>query len=171
VTMAYGRHSGMKVRIARFQNCYGPEGTWRGGREKAPAAICRKVAMAEDGGTIPVWGDGTAIRAYTYVDDLVEGVYMLMQSDLKGADHHRRRRVRDGGRAGADGDQCFGAGEIHVEHVEGPVGVQARNFDKSRIQSLGWEAKTSLKEGIGRTYPWIGETGGGMAATEGELNQ
>jgi len=84
VTMAYGRHSGMKVRIARFQNCYGPEGTWRGGREKAPAAICRKVAMAEDGGTIPVWGDGTAIRAYTYVDDLVEGVYMLMHSDLEG---------------------------------------------------------------------------------------
>lgn len=74
----------MNVRIARFQNCYGPEGTWTGGREKAPAAICRKVAQAEDSGIIEVWGDGTAIRAYTYVDDLVEGVYMLMQSGLEG---------------------------------------------------------------------------------------
>jgi len=83
MAMAYGRRFGMKVRIARFQNCYGPEGTWRGGREKAPAAICRKVAQAKDGGSIDVWGDGTAIRAYTYVDDLVDGVYLLMQSDLR----------------------------------------------------------------------------------------
>ena len=74
VAMAYGRHYDTNVRIARFQNCYGPYGTWTGGREKAPAAICRKVAEAEDGGVIKVWGDGTAIRAFTYVDDLVEGV-------------------------------------------------------------------------------------------------
>jgi len=74
----------MQVRIARFENCYGPEGTWRGGWEKAPAAICRKVAIAEDSGTIEVWGDGTAIRNYTYVDDLVESIYMLMQSNLEG---------------------------------------------------------------------------------------
>lgn len=84
VAMAYGRRYDMNVRIARFQNCYGPEGTWRGGREKAPAAICRKVAEAEDGGTIEVWGNGTAIRAYTYVDDMIEGIYMLMPSDIRG---------------------------------------------------------------------------------------
>ncbi len=77
--------AGSIVRIARFQNCYGPEGTWRGGREKAPAAICRKVAEVEDGGTIEVWGDGTAVRSYTYVDDMVDGIYRLMQSDLEGA--------------------------------------------------------------------------------------
>ena len=82
---AYGRHYGMKVRIARFQNCYGPEGTWTGGREKAPAAICRKVAEVPDGGTIQVWGDGTAVRSYTYVDDMVDGIYRLMHSDLEGA--------------------------------------------------------------------------------------
>ena len=154
VAMAYGRHTDMKVRIARFQNCYGPYGTWTGGREKAPAAICRKAAMAEDGGTIPVWGDGTAIRAYTYVDDLVEGVYMLMHSDLEGpvnigsseyvtVDELVRTVIEASGK------------EIHVKYVEGPVGVQARNFSKARIHSLGWQGKVSLKEGISRTYPWI----------------
>jgi len=83
--MAYGRHYPMKVWIARFQNCHGPEGTWRGGREKVPAAICCKVAEAEDGGIIKVWGDATAMRAYTYVDDLVDGIYLLMQSDPSAA--------------------------------------------------------------------------------------
>jgi GDP-D-mannose 3',5'-epimerase len=152
--MAYGRHTDMNVRIARFQNCYGPEGTWRGGREKAPAAICRKVAMAEDGGTIPVWGDGTAIRAYTYVDDLVEGVYMLMQSDLEGP-------TIIGGDEYVTVDELVetvievSGKKIHKKYVEGPVGVQARNFSKACIKSLGWEAKVSLREGIARTYPWI----------------
>ena len=73
----------MIVRLARFQNTYGPEGTWRGGREKAPAALCRKIAEAPDGGTIEVWGDGTAMRAYTYIDDLVDGIVRLMDSDLE----------------------------------------------------------------------------------------
>ena len=85
MAQAYARNRGMTVRIARFQNCYGPEGTWTGGREKAPAAICRKVAEIEDGGSIEVWGDGTAIRSYTYVDDMVNGIFMLMHSDLEGA--------------------------------------------------------------------------------------
>ena len=84
LAMAYERNQAMTVRIARFQNCYGPFGTWRGGREKAPAAICRKVAAAPDGGTIEVWGDGTAIRSYTYVDDMVEGIFLLMHSGLQG---------------------------------------------------------------------------------------
>ena len=75
VAMAYARNHGMQVRIARFQNCYGPEGTWRGGREKAPAAMCRKVAEAQDGGEVEVWGDGTAVRSYTYVADMVDGIY------------------------------------------------------------------------------------------------
>jgi nucleoside-diphosphate-sugar epimerase len=154
MALAYARHYPLEVRVARFQNCYGPEGTWRGGREKAPAAICRKVAMAEDGGAIPVWGDGTAVRAYTYVDDLVEGVYLLMQSDLEGP-------TIIGGDEYVTVDELvetvFEASdkEIGIEHVEGPVGVHARNFDKSKIKSLGWEAETSLKEGIYTTYSWI----------------
>ena len=154
VAMAYGRRYAMSVRIARFENCYGPEGTWNGGREKAPAAICRKVAEAEDGGTIEVWGDGTAVRNYTYVDDLVDGIYKLMQSNLEGP-------------VNIGGDEHVTVAElvdtvievsgkkIRKKYVEGPVGVQSRNFDKARIKSLGWEAKTSLREGIARLYPWI----------------
>jgi len=156
VAMAYGRRYGMKVRIARFENCYGPEGTWTGGREKAPAAICRKVAEAEDGGTIEVWGDGTAIRNYTYVDDLVEGIYMLIQSNLEGP-------VNIGGEEYVTVDELVktvievSGKKIHVKYVPGPVGVHARNFSKARIRSLGWEAKISLREGIARTYRWIEE--------------
>jgi len=154
VAIAYGRHTDMQVRIARFQNCYGPEGTWRGGREKAPAAICRKVAMAQDGGTIEVWGDGTAIRAYTYVDDMVEGVYSLMHSDLEGPVNigcDEYVTVAELVKTVIEVSEK----EIHIQFVEGPVGVQARNFNKGRVKSLGWEAQVSLKEGISRTYAWI----------------
>ncbi len=132
VLMAYGRNKGMKARIARFQNCYGPEGTWSGGREKAPAAMCRKVAEAADGGTIEVWGDGTAIRSYTYVDDMVEGIYLLMQSDLEGA-------VNIGCPQYVSVDELVGtvagaAGKaISIRHIQGPVGVQSRNFSNERI--------------------------------------
>ena len=178
VAMAYGRRYGMKVRIARFENCYGPEGTWRGGREKAPAAICRKVAEAEactepcpersrresecDGGTIEVWGDGTAIRVYTYVDDMVDGIYMLMQSNPSTSSGQRLQGpVNIGASERVTVDELVEtvievAGKnIHKQYVEGPVGVQARNFSKERIHSLGWRAKVSLKEGISLTYPWI----------------
>jgi len=162
VAMAYGRHYDMNVRIARFQNCYGPEGTWQGGREKAPAAICRKVAEAEDGpstssgqgGTIEVWGDGTAIRAYTYVDDMVEGIYLLMHSDLEGPANIGSSQYVTVDELVETVSEVSGK-EINVKHVEGPVGVQARNFSKERIHSLRWRAKVSLKAGIARTYPWI----------------
>jgi len=154
VAMAYGRRYGTDVRIARFENTYGPMGTWIGGREKAPAAICRKVAEAEDGGTIEVWGNGSAVRNYTYVDDLVDGIYRLMHSELEGP-------------ANLGSDEYVTVAElvdtvievsgkkIHKKFVEGPVGVQSRNFSKTRIKSLGWQAKISLREGIARTYPWV----------------
>jgi len=154
MAMAYERNRGMQVRIARFQNCYGPEGTWRGGREKAPAAICRKVAEIEDGGTIEVWGDGSAIRSYTYVDDMVDGIYMLMQSDLHGA-------VNIGSPQYVTVDELVKtvaevAGKrVHVKHVEGPVGVHSRNFSNARIYSLGWQARFPLLDGIANTYPWV----------------
>jgi GDP-D-mannose 3',5'-epimerase len=154
IARAYGRNYPIEVRIARFQNCYGPEGTWQGGREKAPAAICRKVAMAEDGGTIPVWGDGTAIRAYTYVDDLVDGVYTLMQSDLEGPANIGTEEYVTVAELVQTVIDVSGK-EIDIEYVEGPVGVQARNFSKARIHSLGWGAKTSLKDGVARTYAWV----------------
>jgi nucleoside-diphosphate-sugar epimerase len=154
VAMAYARNRGMQVRIARFQNCYGPEGTWTGGREKAPAAICRKVAEAEDGGTIDVWGDGTAVRSYTFIDDMVKGICLLMQSDLNGA-------ANIGNPEYVSVDQLVStvaevAGKhININHVKGPVGVQSRNFSNQRIYSLGWQANFPLKKGIAQTYPWI----------------
>ena len=154
MAQAYERRTNMLVRIARFQNCYGPEGTWTGGREKAPAALCRKVAVIPDGGTIEVWGDGSAVRSYTYVSDMVDGIYLLMQSDLHGAanigcpeyvsvDELAQTVARVAGK------------RINIKHVEGPVGVQSRNFSNARIYSLGWKSKVSVEEGIRRTYPWI----------------
>lgn len=154
VARAYGRRHGMVVRIARFQNCYGPEGTWTGGREKAPAAICRKVAEADDGSTIEVWGDGTAIRSYTYVDDMVDGIRKLVASDLEGS-------VNIGSPEYVSVKQLVDtvaevAGKrITDRYVAGPVGVQSRNFSNARICSTGWRARFSLREGIARTYPWI----------------
>lgn len=156
MAMAYERNRGMKVRIARFQNCYGAEGTWTGGREKAPAAMCRKIAEVEDGGTIEVWGDGSAVRSYTHVEDMVNGIYLLMQSDLQGA-------ANIGCPQYVTVDELVNvcaevAGKkINIKHVDGPVGVQSRNFSNERIYSLGWEAKVFLKEGIEKTYPWIEE--------------
>jgi nucleoside-diphosphate-sugar epimerase len=156
MAMAYQRHQGMTVRIARFQNCFGPEGTWRGGREKAPAAICRKVAEAEDGGVIEVWGDGSAIRSYTYVDDMVDGVYRLMHSDLEGP-------VNIGCPEYVSVDELVNivadvAGKrITIKHIDGPVGVQSRNFSNDRIYSMGWKSQFSLRDGIEETYPWIEE--------------
>jgi nucleoside-diphosphate-sugar epimerase len=154
VALAYERNLGMEVRIARFQNCYGPEGTWTGGREKAPAAICRKVAEVDDGETIEVWGDGTAIRSYTYVNDMVDGIYTLMHSDLKGA-------VNIGSPQYVTVDELVetvaevAGKQITIKHVEGPVGVQARNFSNDRIYSTGWKSQFTLRDGIAETYPWV----------------
>jgi GDP-D-mannose 3',5'-epimerase len=156
VLLAYGRNLGMTVRIARFQNCYGPEGTWTGGREKAPAAICRKVAAVEDDGTIEVWGDGTAIRSYTYVDDMVEGIYMLMHSGLEGPVNIGCPQYVSVDELVATVAEVAGK-RINIQHIEGPVGVQSRNFSNERIYSIGWQSQFSLKAGIERTYPWIDE--------------
>lgn len=152
--MAYARNRGMIVRIARFQNCYGPEGTWRGGREKAPAAICRKVAEVEDGGTIEVWGDGSAIRSYTYVDDMVDGIYRLMHSNLDGAVNIGDPEYVSVNELVATVAEVAGK-QIHIRHVKGPVGVHSRNFSNQRIYSLGWRAQFPLKAGIAQTYPWV----------------
>ncbi len=154
VALAYERRFGMQVRIARFQNCYGPEGTWTGGREKAPAALCRKVAEANEGGSIEVWGDGSAVRSYTYVGDMVDGIFLLMHSDLHGA-------VNIGCPEYVTVDDLattvmkVAGKRLAIEHVPGPVGVQSRNFSNARIESLGWQSRVSLEEGIRRTYPWV----------------
>ena len=154
MALAYGRRFGMQIRIARFQNCYGPEGAWTGGREKAPAAICRKVAEAQDGGTVELWGNGRAIRSYTYVDDMVDGIYRLTHSDLTVP-------TNIGSPEYVTVDELFrtiadiSRKQVRAVHVEGPVGVLSRNFSNERIYSTGWRARFSLREGIERTYPWV----------------
>ncbi len=153
---AYGRQYGMTVRIARFQNCYGPYCTWTGGREKAPAAICRKVAAVPDGGTIPVWGDGTAVRSYTYVEDMVDGIYRLMHSDLEGPANIGNPEYVSV-RELVETVAAVAGKRITVDWVSGPVGVHSRNFSNARIYSTGWRARFPLVEGIKRTYPWIEE--------------
>ena len=125
MAMAYGRKYGMAVRIARFQNCYGAEGTWTGGREKAPAAICRKVAEAEAGGTIEVWGDGTAIRSYTHVDDMTDGVFRLMHSDLEGAVNigcPQYVSVKELVETVAE----IAGKKINIKYIDGPVAPKSR---------------------------------------------
>ncbi len=154
MAMAYGRRFGMVVRIARFQNTYGPEGTWRGGREKAPAAFCRKVAETPDGGEIEAWGDGTAMRAYTYIDDLLDGIIRLMHSDLEDGVNIGRQEYVSVDTLARTVAEVAGK-RIRIKHIPGPVGVDARNFRNDRIASLGWTSKISLKEGISRTYPWV----------------
>jgi nucleoside-diphosphate-sugar epimerase len=154
VALAIGRRTGMAVRIARLQNCYGPEGTWRGGREKAPAAIARKIATAADGGEIEIWGDGSAVRCFTYVDDMVDGLRRLMDSELG-------EPANIGSPEYVTVDELvqlvmrIAGKRLRVRWVAGPVGVQSRNFGNQRIESLGWAPAVSLADGMARTYAWI----------------
>jgi len=150
----YERNNSIVVRIARFQNCYGPEGAWIGGKEKAPAAICRKVAEAEDGGTIDIWGDGSAIRSYIYVDDLVDGIHRLMQSDLKMSVNIGRPEYVSVNQLVETVAQVAGK-KIFINHIKGPIGVRSRNFSNQHIFSTGWKSKYSLIDGIKLTYPWV----------------
>jgi len=155
--LAYHRNYGMQVRVARFHNIFGPEGTWTGGREKAPAAICRKVAEAEDGGEIEVWGDGKQTRSFLYIDECIEGVLRLTRSDFIGP-------VNIGSEEMVTIDQLvqmvaeIAGKRIRIRHVPGPTGVRGRNSDNRLIrEKLGWEPTTTLRQGLERTYPWIAE--------------
>jgi GDP-D-mannose 3',5'-epimerase len=146
----------IETRTVRFHNIYGPNGTYDGGREKAPAAICRKVALAEDGGSIEIWGDGEQTRSFCYVDDCVEGIYRIMQSDYDkplnlGTDEIVSINELADIVTGVAGKQ-----DISLNHTPGPQGVRGRNSDNSLLRKvLGWEPKTSLRDGLVPTYRWI----------------
>ena len=154
VLLAYGRHYPMKPRIGRFENTYGPFGTWHGGREKAPAALCRKVAMVADGGEIEAIGDGTAVRAYTYIDDLLGGIRTLVESDQDRPTNIGTSEYTTVAELIAAIEEVSGK-RFTVKYVPGPVGVRSRNFSKKRIESLGHRSRTPLREGIRVLYEWI----------------
>lgn len=152
---AFARNHGIKVRIARFHNIFGPLGTWKGGREKAPAALCRKVSETKDGGEIEVWGSGEQTRSFLYIDECIEGILRLMESDFTGP-------------VNIGSDEMISINElvkmiskisnktIHIKNIPGPVGVNGRNSDNTLIKKkLGWSPTKPLVEGITKLYEWI----------------
>jgi GDP-D-mannose 3',5'-epimerase len=152
----YADEHGMETRIVRFHNIYGPYGTYDGGREKVPAALCRKVALASPGGSIEVWGDGEQTRSFCYVDDCVDGIHRLMRSDHReplnlGTD--RMVTINELAQIVID---VSGKPGIGIVHVDGPQGVRGRNSDNTRLREvLGWEPRIDLEEGLVPTYNWI----------------
>jgi nucleoside-diphosphate-sugar epimerase len=150
---AFARNHGIDVRIARLHNVFGPEGTWQGGREKAPAAVCRKVA--ESSGTVEVWGPGTQTRSFMYIDDCIEGIHRLMASDYSqpiniGSD--RMISINDLVQL----ISSIAHKPVHIVNIPGPVGVMGRTSDNKLIQQvLGWAPLDSLESGLEKTYQWI----------------
>ena len=155
--MAYARNHGIEVHIARFHNIFGPEGTWCGGREKAPAAMCRKVAEAADGGEIEMWGDGEQTRSFLYIDECLEGVRRLVESDFSGPVN-----IGSDEMVSINGLAMMVAGiagkEIRLKHISGPLGVRGRNSENSLIEErLQWRPSQPLQDGMKKTYSWIAE--------------
>jgi GDP-D-mannose 3', 5'-epimerase len=146
----------IETRVVRFHNIFGPFGTYDGGREKAPAALSRKVALAEPGGTIEIWGDGEQTRSFCYIDDCVEGIYRIMQSDQREPINLGTDEMVSINELAAMIIAISGKKGIKVRHIDGPQGVRGRNSDNTLLREvLGWEPPTSLEDGLRRTYPWI----------------
>jgi nucleoside-diphosphate-sugar epimerase len=155
--MHYREDYGLETRIVRFHNIFGPLGTWDGGREKAPAAICRKVAVAKLTGNpeVEIWGDGEQTRSFCYIDDCITGIYKLMRSDYHEPLNLGQDRLVTINQL-ADMVAEIAGIQIVKKHVPGPQGVRGRNSDNTRLrQVLGWKPEISLEEGLARTYRWI----------------
>jgi nucleoside-diphosphate-sugar epimerase len=153
----YAEDYGIETRIVRFHNIFGPLGTWDGGREKAPAALCRKIAAAKLTGNpeIEIWGDGEQTRSFCYIDDCLEGLYRLMESDFRRPLNLGQDRMVTINQL-ADIIAGIAGVRIRTKHIEGPMGVRGRNSDNTLLrQVLGWEPAISLEEGLARTYSWI----------------
>jgi len=153
--LAYNRNFGMECRVARYHNIFGPEGTWDGGKEKAPAAMCRKVALANDGDTMEVWGDGLQTRSFLYIDECIEGTTRLLRSDVRvpvniGSDE--MIAINDLAKMVID----ISGKDIAIENIPGPQGVRGRNSDNRLIKELlGWAPEQPLMAGMAQTYQWI----------------
>lgn len=155
--LAYNRNHGMECRVARFHNIFGPEGTWDGGKEKAPAALCRKIATTEDGGEIEVWGDGKQTRSFLYIDECLEGTIRLLRSNFEGpvnVGSEEMISINDLARmiVGISGKK------ISIRNVPGPEGVRGRNSDNRLIaERLDWAPSQPLRTGLEKTYAWIAD--------------
>jgi nucleoside-diphosphate-sugar epimerase len=153
--LAYGRNHGMEVRIARYHNIFGPEGSWNDGREKAPAAVCRKVAMATNGGEIEVWGDGKQTRSFLYIDECLEGTLGLMRSNFTGPVNIGSDEMVTID-ALVDNVAKIAGKAIKKRYIEGPTGVRGRNSDNRLIhEKLNWSPSALLIDGLRPTYEWI----------------
>lgn len=155
---AYMRNNGMDVRVARFHNIFGPEGTWKGGKEKAPAAMCRKVAEAKDGGEIEIWGDGMQTRSFLYIDECLEGIRRLMDSkDFHGPVNIGSEEMVTINQL-AEMVMQVANKKLTIKHITGPLGVRGRNSDNKLIkESLGWAPNYPLIKGLEKTFNWINE--------------
>jgi nucleoside-diphosphate-sugar epimerase len=153
---AYNRNHGIPVRIARYHNIFGPEGTWDGGREKAPAAICRKVAyLPKEGGAIEVWGDGLQTRSFLFIDECIEATRRLMDSDFMGPVNIGSEEMVTINELVDIAAKVAGKAVAKI-HIDGPLGVRGRNSNNDLIrEKLGWDYSQSLEEGIRNTYNWI----------------
>ncbi len=155
--LAFQRNYAMEVRIARYHNIFGPLGSWDGGREKAPAAMCRKVAMAENGGEIEIWGDGKQTRSFLYVDECLEGTLRLTRSDWTGPVNIGSDEMVTINQL-ADMAMEVAGKKLTKKHISGPLGVRGRNSDNRLIkEKLGWRPTKPLVEGLKKTYQWIEE--------------
>jgi GDP-D-mannose 3', 5'-epimerase len=153
--LSYMRNYGVTVRIARFHNIFGPDGTWDGGKEKAPAALCRKVAQAPEGGEIEIWGDGMQTRSFLYVDECVEGVRRLMESDFTGPVNIGSEEMVTINQLAELVMQVAGK-KVSIRHIKGPLGVRGRTSDNLLIfAKLGWRPSRPLTEGLKKTYTWV----------------
>ena len=155
--MHYMQDYGLRTRTVRFHNIFGEKGTWDGGREKAPAALCRKIAIAKLTGspTVEIWGDGEQTRSFCYIDDCIEGLYRLMESDISEPINLGQDRMISINQLAELIAQIAGI-TITKKYIDGPQGVRGRNSDNSKMRGLlGWEPRTSLEEGLARTYAWV----------------
>lgn len=155
--LAYNRNYKVNVRVARFHNIFGPKGSWNNGKEKAPAAICRKVAEAKDGGEIEIWGDGEQTRSFLYVDECLEAVERLMKSDFLGPVNIGSEEMVTINRLVDIVSEIAGK-KLIKKHIPGPLGVRGRNSDNKLIkEKLGWAPSQPLVDGLAKTYAWISE--------------
>jgi GDP-D-mannose 3', 5'-epimerase len=153
--LAYQRNYGLQVRIARFHNIFGPEGTWQGGKEKAPAALCRKVASTPAGGSIEIWGDGKQTRSFLFIDECLEAVRRLVESDFTGPVNIGSEEMVTINQLAEMAMKIAGK-TLTINHIKGPTGVRGRNSDNRLIrEKLGWEPGQKLYDGLKVTYAWI----------------